>query len=313
MARYILRRLLLVLPTIFVPLVIVFILLRLSPGDPAGQILGDQATPEQVAALRHDLGLDRALPVQFVFWLKNILTFHLGESLFFHQPVASLIPSYALVTLEVAIVALALALTLGVGAGVLAALKSGTMVDRGLVTSAVLGVSVPEFWLALLLIFLFAVTLRWLPVSGYVPLSQGFLASAATIVLPAVALGIRQSALIARMMRSAMLDVLDEPYITTARAQGLDERVVIGRYALRTAAIPVVTVAGLSASYLLSGAIAIELIFSLPGLGRLLVDAVARRDYPVVEGAVLAIALMLAILNLIIDLLYAWLDPRVRL
>ena len=313
MARYILRRLLLVLPTIFVPLVIVFILLRLSPGDPAGQILGDQATPEQVAALRHDLGLDRALPVQFVFWLKNILTLHLGDSLFFHQPVASLIPSYALVTFEVAIVALALALLLGVGAGVLAALKSGTVVDRGLVASAVLGVSIPEFWLALLLIFLFAVTLRWLPVSGYIPLSQGFLASAATIALPAIALGIRQSALIARMMRSAMLDVLDEPYITTARAQGLDERVVIGRYALRTAAIPVVTVAGLSASYLLSGAIAIELIFSLPGLGRLLVDAVARRDYPVVEGAALAIALMLAILNLVVDLLYVWLDPRVRL
>ena len=176
-----------------------------------------------------------------------------------------------------------------------------------------LGVSIPEFWLALLLIFVFAVTLRWLPVSGYVPLSQGLLASAATIALPALALGIRQSALITRMMRSAMLDVLDEPYIVTARAQGLDERIVIGRYAMRTAAIPVVTVAGLSASYLLSGAIAIELIFSLPGLGRLLVDAVARRDYPVVEGAVLAIALMLAVLNLIVDLAYAWLDPRVRL
>lgn len=313
MARYILRRLLLVIPTILVPLVIVFVLLRLSPGDPAGQILGDQATPEQVAALRHDLGLDRSLPVQFVFWLKNILTLHLGDSLFFHKPVAVLIPSYALVTFEVAIAALALALVLGMGAGVLAALKRDTIVDRGLVAGAVLGVSIPEFWLALLLIFVFAVTLRWLPVSGYVPLSQGLLASAATIALPALALGIRQSALITRMMRSAMLDVLDEPYIVTARAQGLDEQIVIGRYAMRTAAIPVVTVAGLSASYLLSGAIAIELIFSLPGLGRLLVDAVARRDYPVVEGAVLAIALMLAVLNLIVDLAYAWLDPRVRL
>jgi peptide/nickel transport system permease protein len=313
MARYILRRLLLVLPTIFVPLVIVFVLLRLSPGDPAGQILGDQATPEQVAALRHDLGLDRSLPVQFVFWLEKILMLHLGDSLFFHRPVADLIPSYALVTFEIAVVALALALAVGVGAGILAALKRGTIIDRGLVTTAVLGVSIPEFWLALLLIFLFAVTLRWLPVSGYVPLSQGLIASAITIVLPAAALGIRQSALIARMMRSAMLDVLDEPYITTAQAQGLDEKKVISRYALRTAAIPVVTVAGVSASYLLSGAIAIELIFSLPGLGRLLVDAVSRRDYPVVEGAVLAIALMLAILNLIVDLLYAWLDPRVRL
>lgn len=313
MARYVFRRLLLIVPTIFVPLVIVFLLLRLSPGDPAGQILGDQATPEQVAALRHDLGLDRSLPVQFAYWLKNILTLNLGDSLFFHKPVATLISSYALVTMEVALVALMLALALGVGAGVLAALKRDTIIDRGLVVSAVLGVSVPEFWLALLLIFLFAVTLRWFPVSGYVPPSQGVLASAATIALPALALGIRQSALITRMMRSAMLDVLDEPYITTARAQGLEERLVIRRYAMRTAAIPVVTVAGLSASYLLSGAIAIELIFSLPGLGRLLVDAVARRDYPVVEGAVLAIALMLAVLNLIVDLIYVWLDPRVRL
>ncbi|MGC2785773.1 MAG: ABC transporter permease [Roseiarcus sp.] len=313
MARYILRRLLLIIPTIFVPLVIVFVLLRLSPGDPAGQILGDQATPEQVAALRHDLGLDRSLPVQFAYWLKNIVTLNLGDSLFFHKPVAALIPSYALVTFQVAVAALMLALILGVGAGVLAALKRDTILDRGLIAAAVLGVSAPEFWLALLLIFLFAVTLRWFPVSGYVPPSQGMLASAVTIALPAFALGIRQSALITRMMRSAMLDVLDEPYIVTARAQGLEEGLVIRRYAMRTAAIPVVTVAGLSASYLLSGAVAIELIFSLPGLGRLLVDAVARRDYPVVEGAVLAIALMLAVLNLIIDLIYAWLDPRVRL
>jgi peptide/nickel transport system permease protein len=313
MGRFILRRLLLTLPTIFVPLAIVFVLLRLAPGDPAGQILGDQATPEQVAALRHELGLDRALPVQFVLWLRNILSLNFGDSLFFHRPVADLIPSYALVTFQVAIAALALALLMGSAAGVLAALKRDTIVDRGLVGAAVLGVSIPEFWLALLLIFLFAVTWRLLPVSGYVPLSQGVLASATTIALPALALALRQSALIARMTRSAMLDVLDEPYITTARAQGLSESRVLARYAIRTAAIPVVTVAGLSASYLLSGAIAIELIFSLPGLGRLLVDAVARRDYPVVEGAVLAIALMLAMLNLLVDLLYAWIDPRVRL
>jgi peptide/nickel transport system permease protein len=313
MGRFILRRLLLTLPTIFVPLTIVFVLLRLAPGDPAGQILGDQATPDQVAALRHELGFDRALPIQFVLWLKNILSLNLGESLFFHQPVAALIPSYALVTIQVAILAMALALLVGSTAGVLAALKRNTILDRGLVAAAVLGVSIPEFWLALLLIFLFAVTWRLLPVSGYVPLSQGVWASATTIALPALALGLRQSALIARMTRSAMIDVLDEPYIVSARAQGLSESRVVGRYAIGAAAIPIVTVAGLSASYLLSGAIAIELIFSLPGLGRLLVDAVARRDYPVVEGAVLAIALMLALLNLLVDLLYAWLDPRVRL
>ncbi len=313
MLRYVARRILLMLPTIFVPLVLVFVLLRLAPGDPAGQILGDQATPAQVAALRHQLGLDRALPVQFVLWFGNIVTLHLGDSLFFHQPVARLLPAYALVTLQVAVAALMLALLFGVAAGVLASLRRDSIIDRGVVTAAVLGIALPEFWLALLLIFLFAVTWQVFPVTGYVPPSQGLLASAATIALPATALGIRQSALITRMMRSSMLDVLDEPYITTARAQGLPERLVIGRYAMRTAAVPVVTVAGLSASYLLGGAVAIELIFSLPGLGRLLVDAVARRDYPVVEGTVLAIALALAVLNLLIDLVYAWLDPRVRL
>ena len=313
MGAYIRRRLLYMLPTIFVPLVLVFLLLRLAPGDPAGQILGDQATPEQIAALRHTLGLDQPLPVQFLLWLKGVLTLQLGDSLFFHQPVAQILPAYAGVTLEIALVALLIAVLLGLIAGIIAALHRDGVLDRGLIAIAVLGVSLPEFWLALLLIFVFAVTLRWFPVSGYVSPAQGVLASAAAIALPALALGLRQSALLTRMTRSAMLDVLGEPYIVTARAQGLPERTVIGRYALRTASIPVVTVAGLAASYLLSGAVAIELIFSLPGLGKLLVDAVSRRDYPVVEGVVLTIAVMLALLNLLIDLLYAWLDPRIRL
>ena len=206
-----------------------------------------------------------------------------------------------------------MAVGLGVALGTLAAMRRDTLLDRGLVAGAVLGISLPEFWFALLLIFLFAVTWPIFPVAGYVELKQGLWASALSIALPALALGIRQSALMTRIARSAMLDVLGEGYITTARAQGLPERTVIAKYALRMAAIPVVTIAGLSASQLLSGAVAIEMIFSLPGLGKLLIDAVSRRDCPVVEGVVLTIAVMLAFLNLPIDLLYAWLDPRIRL
>ena len=312
MLRYLGKRCLLILPTIVVPLVMVFLLLRLSPGDPAGMMLGDQATADQIAALREELGLDRPLAVQFFLWFGDIATFDLGESIFFREPVMEIIPRYAGVTILLTLVALVLAVLIGVGLGVVSALNRDNPVDRGVVTSAVLGISIPEFWLALLLIFLFSVTLRWFPVSGYTPPSAGVIAWGTTIFLPALALGIRQSALMTRMMRSSMLDVLDEPYITTARAQGLPERTVLGRYAMRTASIPVVTVAGLSAGYMLGGVVAIEIIFSLPGLGRLLVEAVARRDYPVVEGGVLTIALVLAVLNLLIDLIYALLDPRIR-
>jgi peptide/nickel transport system permease protein len=312
MLHYIGRRLLVTLVTIFVPLILVFILIRLSPGDPAGEILGDQATPEQIAALHHTLGLDQPMPVQFLIWLKGVLTLHLGDSLFFHRPVIALLPQYGAVTFQIAVLALIIAITLGLIAGVVAAVKHNGILDRGVVAVAVLGISLPEFWFALLLIFLFAVTIEIFPVAGYVPPSRGILASAATLALPAIALGIRQSALLTRITRSSMLEVLGEPYIVTARAQGLPESKVIGSYALRMAAIPVTTVIGLSASYLISGAVAIELVFSLPGLGKLLVDAVNRRDYPVVEGVVLTVALAIALLNLAIDLLYAAIDPRVR-
>lgn len=312
MLRYIGKRFLLILPTIFVPLILVFLLLRLSPGDPAGMMLGDQATADQIIALRQELGLDQPLWMQFLLWLKGIFTLNLGDSIFFRKPVIEIIPSYASVTLLLTLVGLTLAIIFGVTFGLIASMNRNNPVDRGVVGWAVLGISLPEFWFALLLIFVFSVTLRWFPVAGYNPPSAGLIAFAATIFLPALALGIRQSALMTRMMRSSMLDVLNEPYITTARAQGLPERKVIGEYAMRTASIPVVTVVGLSASYMLGGAVTIEIIFALPGLGRMLVEAVGRRDYPVVEGGVLTIALVLAMLNLIIDIIYAYLDPRIR-
>lgn len=312
MLKFLAKRVLLILPTIFVPLLMVFLLLRLAPGDPAGMMLGDQATADQLAALRAELGLDQPLPVQFWIWLKGIVTLDLGNSIFFREPVMEIIPRYAGVTIGLTLVALTLAVLIGVAMGLISALNRNNPVDRGVVATAVLGISLPEFWFALLLIFLFAVTLRWFPVSGYQPPSAGVIAWGTTIFLPALALGVRQSALMTRMMRSSMLDVMDEPYITTARAQGLPERTVLGRYAMRTAAIPVITVAGLSAGYMLGGAVAIEIIFALPGLGRMLVDSVARRDYPLVEGGVLTISLVLAALNLAIDIIYAVLDPRIR-
>jgi peptide/nickel transport system permease protein len=224
----------------------------------------------------------------------------------------AIIPRYATVTILLTSVALVLAVAIGVTLGLVSAMNRNKPIDRGVVTTAVLGISLPEFWFALLLIFVFAVTLRWFPVAGYNPPEAGIIAFGATIFLPALALGVRQSALMTRMMRSSMLDVLNEPYITTARAQGLPETTVLGRYAMRTAAMPVVTVAGLSAGYMLGGAVAIEIIFALPGLGRMLVEAVGRRDYPLVEGGVLTISLVLAVLNLLIDLIYAILDPRIR-
>ncbi|KFC66233.1 Dipeptide transport system permease protein DppB [Devosia sp. LC5] len=312
MLRYLGKRFLLILPTIFVPLILVFLLLRLSPGDPAGMMLGDQATAEQIAALRTQLGLDQPIWVQFLLWLKGIVTLDLGNSIFFREPVMQIVPRYAGVTIMLTLVALTLAILIGITMGLISAMNRNRPIDRGVVTTAVLGISLPEFWFALLLIFIFAVTLRWFPVAGYNPPSAGVIAFASTIFLPALALGVRQSALMTRMMRSSMLDVLNEPYITTARAQGLPESKVIGQYAMRTAAMPVVTVAGLSAGYMLGGAVAIEIIFALPGLGRMLVEAVGRRDYPLVEGGVLTISLVLAVLNLAIDLIYAILDPRIR-
>jgi peptide/nickel transport system permease protein len=240
------------------------------------------------------------------------VTLNLGDSLFFREPVMQIIPRYAGVTILLTLVALTLAVTIGVTMGLVSAMNRNKPIDRAVVATAVLGISLPEFWFALLLIFVFSVTLRWFPVAGYNPPSAGLIAFSATIFLPALALGVRQSALMTRMMRSSMLDVLNEPYITTARAQGLPERTVIGRYAMRTAAMPVVTVVGLSAGYMLGGAVAIELIFALPGLGRMLVEAVGRRDYPLVEGGVLTIALVLAFLNLLIDIIYALVDPRIR-
>lgn len=312
MVAYLIKRLLLLLPTVLVPVTLVFFMMQLAPGDPAAVMLGDNATPEQVAALRERLGLDDPLPLQFLEFLKALITVDLGESIFLGEPVLTTVLSYGVVTAQLTALALAIAIILGATAGVLAALFHNRAIDKITMVAAVMGVAIPEFWLALLLILAFAVTLRWFPVGGYVPMADGVFDSLQTLALPALALGLIQAAFIARMTRSAVLDVVGEQYIATARAKGIGRRNVLQRHILRAASVPIVTVVGLTAAVLMGGAIAVEIVFSLPGLGRLLVQAVARRDYPLIQGIVLIIAVAYVLINLVVDMIYALLDPRVR-
>lgn len=312
MGYYMLKRLLLVLPTLVVPVVLIFTLLRLAPGDPAVVMLGNLATEEQIKALRADLGLDQPIYTQLGVWMDQLLHLDLGRSIFFRQPVLSTISDHAGVTLQLTLLSFVLALVLGVGGGMLAALYRNRAVDRVVMVFAIIGVSLPEFWFGLNLILLFAVHLQWFPVSGYVPLSDGLLPSMRSLVLPAVCLGMIQAAFIARLTRSTVLDVLSEPFVTTARAKGLPERIVVVKHIARAVLVSILSTMGVILGLLLSGAIAIEVVFALPGLGRLLVDSVVRRDYPVIQGVVLFTSLTFVGVNLLVDFLYALVDPRVR-
>ncbi|MCW2797863.1 ABC transporter permease [Nocardioides sp.] len=312
MGHYMLKRLLLVLPTLVVPVVLIFTLLRLAPGDPAVVMLGNQATADQVAKLRESLGLDQPIYAQFGDWLGRLLHLDLGHSIFFPEPVLSTISDHGTVTLQLTLLSFALAVVLGVGGGMLAALYRNRAVDRIVMVLAIVGVSLPEFWFGLNLILIFAVRLQWFPVSGYVPLSEGLLPSMRSLVLPAVCLGMIQAAFIARLTRSTVLDVLSEPFVTTARSKGLPERIVVFKHIARGVLVSILSTMGVILGLLLSGAIAVEVVFALPGLGRLLVDSVGRRDYPVIQGVVLITSLTFVAVNLLVDFLYAFVDPRVR-
>ncbi|MCW2780369.1 MAG: transporter permease [Marmoricola sp.] len=312
MGHYMFKRLLLVLPTLVVPIVLIFTLLRLAPGDPAVVMLGDQATAEQVAKLRASLGLDQPIYSQFGDWVGQLLHLNLGHSIFFQQSVLSTITDHASVTLQLTLLSFALAVVVGVAGGMLAALYRGRIVDRVVMILAIIGVSLPEFWFGLNLIFLFAVTVRWFPVSGYIPLADGFFASERSLVLPALCLGMIQAAFIARLTRSTVLDVLTEPFVTTARSKGLPERIVVLKHIARAVLVSILSTIGVILGLLLSGAVAVEVVFALPGLGQLLVDSVGRRDYPVIQGVVLATSLTFVAINLLVDFLYALVDPRVR-
>ena len=290
----------------------VFLLLFLTPGDPAAVILGPDARPEQVAELRARLGLDQPAYVQLGNWYLRLVRGDLGQSIFENRPVTEAIMSRAEPTLLLTALATLVAVTLGLAMGLLAALRHGRWQDNGAMLVAIGGVSMPTFWLGLNLIFVFGVVLGWLPVAGYEPLSSGLWESMRYLILPSVTLGLFQAALLARLTRSMMLETLGDDYVRTARAKGLGEQAVVVRHAFRNALIPLLTVIGLIFAALMGGAVITEQVFNIPGVGRMLIQAVARRDYPVVQGVVMIVAALYVLINLVVDMLYGYLDPRLR-
>jgi peptide/nickel transport system permease protein len=310
---YILRRLVMLVPVLIVVGVVVFGLVHLTPGDPAAVILGDRATPEDIARLRTQLGLNDPLPVQFVRWFGNVLRLDFGESIFLGEPVTQALLNRVQPTVLLTLYALSIQVLIGIPAGVFAAVRYNSPLDRALTVMAISGSAIPTFFLGILLILIFAVRLRWLPSGGYVPFGEDPAAHVKGMLLPAFALGFSAAGLLARLVRSSMLDVLREDYVRTAFAKGLPEQLVIVRHALRNALIPALTVIGISIGALLGGAVVTETVFTIPGMGRLVVQSIARRDYPVIQGAIIAIAMTYVLVNLVVDVLYVYIDPRVRL
>jgi peptide/nickel transport system permease protein len=312
MGGYVGRRILSTIPVMAVVALFVFSLLYLAPGDPATIIAGDQATPADIIRIRQSLGLDRPFLVQFWDWLWRILHGDLGTSIFTNLPVMSLIAQRVEPTLSLMCVTLVIAIGIAVPLGVIAAWKVGSFIDRFVMLFAVFGFSVPVFVIAYLLAYVFALELDWLPVQGYTPISQGFWPWLQNLILPSIALGAVYIALIARITRASMLEVLQQDYIKTARAKGMGQMAVLFVHALKNASVPIVTVIGLGVAVLIGGAVVTESVFVIPGLGRLTVDSILRRDYPVIQGLVLVFSFTYVIVNLCIDLLYTVLDPRIR-
>lgn len=312
MRTYVARRLLALLPVALVVATVSFVLIHLAPGDPASIIAGPDATAEDVQRIQRQLGLDAPLPVQLLRWYGRLVRGDLGDSIFLRIPVLEAILDRVEPTLLLTLSSIAIAVIIGVPAGVLSARYHNTATDQALMVVALLGVSVPNFLLGLLFILCFSVWLGWFPVAGYSPLEYGWTATLRSLILPAFALGLVQSALIARIARSSMLDVLREQFITAGRAKGLAERAVVYKHALKNAMIPTVTIIGISFAILISGAVVVETVFNIPGLGRLIISAVLRRDYPVIQGVVLCIAFLYMLINLAVDLSYVLFDPRVR-
>ena len=312
MKTYVVRRLLALLPVALVVATVAFVLMHLAPGDPASVIAGPDASRADVQRIEKQLGLDAPLPVQLVRWYGRLVRGDLGQSIFLRKPVTDAILDRVEPTLLLTLFAIAISIAIGVPAGVIAARYHNTTTDQVLMVIALLGVSIPNFLLGLLFILFFSVWLGWFPVAGYSPLEYGWLKTLRSLVLPAFALGLVQSALIARIARSSMLDILREQFITAGRAKGLGERAVVYKHALKNAMIPTVTIIGISFAILISGAVVVETVFNIPGLGRLIISAVLRRDYPVIQGVVLCIAGMYMLINLAVDLSYLVFDPRVR-
>lgn len=312
MLSYLSGRLLALVPVLLVVAVVVFLLIHVTPGDPARVLLGQDATAEQVANLRHEMGLDRPLGGQFVWWLGRALHGDLGLSLFQHIPVTSDILLHAGPTVTLSLMAICVSLLIGIPAGVVSAVFRNSWLDQASLALAMLGAAVPSFWLGLSLIVVFAVNLGWLPSSGYRDPAGGLAESFRYLILPALALGLPNSSLIIRFTRSSLLDVISHDYIRTARAKGVSEHIVIFHHAFRNALVPILTVVGLTFGALMGGAVVTETVFSLPGVGQLVVASVLRRDYPVIQGVILTVATVYVLLNLAVDLLYCLVDPRVK-
>jgi peptide/nickel transport system permease protein len=310
--RFILKRVAATVPVMAVVALFVFSLLYIAPGDPAAVIAGDQASPADVERIRQGLGLDRPFLVRFGEWFWQILQGDLGTSIFTALPVSGMIAQRIEPTLSLMVVTLLLAVSVGVPIGVFAAWKAGSFLDRAIMGFAVLGFSVPVFVVGYLLAYVFAIQLSWLPAQGYTPISAGIRPWLENLILPAVALGLVYIALIARVTRATMLDVLSQDYVRTSRAKGLSEGPVLFVHALKNAAVPIVTVIGIGVALLIGGAVVTESVFAIPGLGRLTIDAILRRDYPVIQGVVLLFSFVYVLINLLVDLLYTVLDPRIR-
>ena len=313
MLAYIVKRLLSMIPVLFIVSIVIFFIIHITPGEPAATILGMEATPEQIEQLNEELGFNRPLHEQYFSWIKGVFQGDFGDSIFMNQPVIQAIGEHLMPTLSLAILAQVIAVILAIPFGVLAAYKRGSLTDTALMSTSLLGLAIPSFLLALILMLVFGVKLQWLPIAGYEPLSEGLVEHLRYLILPAISLGTIQAALITRMTRSSMLDVLSVNYIKTARAKGVKESSVVLRHAFRNAFLPVLTVIGQTFGTLVTGAVVVETIFNIPGIGQLIINSITRRDFPVIQGVVLMVTVSYVFINLVIDLLYGVVDPRVRL
>jgi peptide/nickel transport system permease protein len=310
MTKYIVRRILIMIPTLIGVSILVFSITRLTPGDPVRQIVGDDAPQQRVEEIRRELGLDQPIFVQYGYFLADAVRGDLGRSLLTRQPVTTEIMIRLPVTIKIATIAVAIAIVVGIPLGIIAAVKKHSVIDNIATLIAVVGVSMPLFWFAIMAILLFSIRLEWLPIGGlHGPIYTW--EGAKAYILPSVTLSLIPIALLARLTRSSMLEVLDREFVTVARAKGMVERKVIVGHALKNAMLPVVTFIGLQYGFLLGGAVVTETIFALPGVGRLAINSINQRDYPVIQGVVLMVAVIFTVINLVVDILYAWLDPRI--
>jgi len=312
MLAYLARRVLATIPVMAIVAVLVFSMLRLTPGDPAAIIAGAAATSQDIVDIRARLGLDRSIVAQFFLWIGNVLSGNLGESFFFKKPVAELVADRIGPTFALATTTIVFSVIVAVPLGVIAAWKQGRWIDRLVMGFSVLGFSVPVFVVGYVLIYVFAIELSWLPVQGYQPIVEGLWGFLQRLILPSLTLSVIYIALIARIARTSVIEVLGEDYIRTARAKGLTDRVVLMKHALRNAAVPIVTIIGIGVALLIGGVVVTESVFSIPGLGRLTVDAVLARDYPTVQAVILLFSVVYVVLNLLVDVAYTLLDPRIR-